>query len=536
MALIYQGARSVSVPPLLDRRFSKEVRYASHATWEMRSIEPKTDLRINRMSQLAENTALVQSKSPDGNTRPLVVDLDGTLLRSDMLIETTFSQIGNSLNLIKRFLGLSVRNKATLKHVLGETAIIEPATLPYDAVVMARIRDAKAAGRKVYLASASNAIVVSAIANQLTCFDGWFASTETVNLKGEAKARLLVETFGSHGFDYIGNDFADLPVWAHAEHPIVVRGSKKVAQRLAASAPNAEYLSAATPSLRDWLKLARVHQYAKNALVFLPLLTSQSFSLHSILTACLGALAFSLCASSTYMFNDLIDLAADRRHPTKRDRPLASGDIPLGNALTVAPVLFAGAFIIAASVSWSFVAVLFIYWVMTTAYSLWLKRKLFVDVVVLASLYTVRVIGGAVAIDVVATEWLLAFSLMIFTCLALTKRYIELGTLRDANLKAPSNRNYRLEDMDIIVALAGAAGFNAITVFCLYISSDSVRHLYRHPQMLWLVTPVLMFWICRLLIMAGRRQVNDDPIVFALHDRISILAIGTIVFFVFISI
>jgi 4-hydroxybenzoate polyprenyltransferase len=485
------------------------------------------------MPLLAIKIAPGQGSSPEGGQIPLVVDLDGTLLGSDMLIETALSQLGDLLHFTSRLISASIRNRAELKHAFGEAAIIDPANLPYDTIVMARIGEAKAVGRKVYLASASNARVVAAIADHLTCFDGWFASSETVNLKGDAKAQLLVEAFGDYGFDYIGNDAADLSVWAHAAHPIVIRAPKRLARKLATLAPNVEYLSAVPPTWRDWLKLVRVHQYTKNALVFLPLLTSQSFSLRSILVACLAALAFSLCASGAYVVNDLIDLAADRRHPTKRNRPLASGVIPLSHAIIAAQALFVMAFAVAASISWQFVLVLLIYWGMTTAYSIWLKRKLFVDVVVLASLYTVRVIGGAIAIDVVTSEWLLAFSLMIFTCLALTKRYIELATLRDANLKAPTNRNYRLGDMDVIAALAGAAGFNAITVFSLYISSDAVRHLYRHPQMLWLISPVLMFWICRLLVMAGRRQVADDPIVFALHDRISILAIATIAFLIF---
>jgi UbiA prenyltransferase family len=196
-----------------------------------------------------------------------------------------------------------------------------------------------------------------------------------------------------------------------------------------------------------WLRLARVHQYAKNVLLFVPLLTSQTFGPHSILLACMAAVAFSLCASSVYIFNDLVDLAADRGHPSKRRRPLACGAISLRYAVAIVPALLILALIIAVAVSWVFFVVLICYIGMTTAYSIWLKRKLMVDVIVLAMLYTVRVIGGAAAIDVAVSEWLLAFSLMIFTSLALTKRNIELASLEDANLGAPVNRNYRLGDM-----------------------------------------------------------------------------------------
>jgi 4-hydroxybenzoate polyprenyltransferase/phosphoserine phosphatase len=488
------------------------------------------------MPQLTSNSAFEPGNSPEPAKRPLVVDLDGTLLRSDMLIETALSQISNLVQLASRYMSAATKDKAALKHVLGEFAIIEPATLPYDPVVMARIRDAKAMGRPVYLASASNTRIVAAIADHLACFEGWFASNETTNLKGEAKAQLLVEAFGDHGFDYIGNGSADLPIWSHALHPIAIRAPKSVTRELSNFAPNAEHLATTQPTWRDWLKLARVHQYAKNALVFVPLLTSHSFSAHSILLSCIAALAFSLCASSVYIFNDLVDLAADRRHPSKRLRPLASGTISLRDALAVGPVLLILALVVSVVVSWSFFVVLSCYFALTTAYSIWLKRKLLIDVVVLAMIYTLRVIGGAVAIDVMVSEWLLAFSLMIFTSLALTKRYIELTTLEGANLNAPANRNYRFGDVDIIAALASAAGFNAVTIFCLYISSDTVRQLYRHPQTLWLVIPVLMYWLCRLLVMARRRQVDDDPLAFALHDRISFFAIVAIVFFVFIAI
>jgi 4-hydroxybenzoate polyprenyltransferase/phosphoserine phosphatase len=476
-----------------------------------------------------QDTAKDRPFEPNG--RPLVADLDGTLLRSDILIETAVS-VGWNAQILRAL----ITSKAALKHALAAKADIDPAVLPYDDAVVARIRAAKASGRQVYLASASNERIVAAIAKYLGCFDGWFASNETTNLKGKAKARQLVQRFGERGFDYIGDDAADLAVWSHAANVIAVRASKKLARRLALEHPNAEHLVSATPNWRDWLKLVRVHQYAKNTLVFLPLLTAHAFSVNSIVLACLAALAFSVCASGVYIINDMSDLSADRAHPTKKCRPLAAGVISLRSALIAAAFMFVLAAAIAITISRHFAIVLFGYLALTTVYSVWLKRKLIVDVVVLAMLYIARIIGGAVAIEVNISEWLLAFSLLVFTCLALIKRYIELATLRDANLSAPSKRNYWLGDMDIIAALAAAAGFNAITVFCLYISSDTVRHLYRYPQVLWLITPVLMYWLCRLLVMAHRSQVHEDPIVFAFHDRISLLTTVTIIAIVLIAI
>ena len=283
--------------------------------------------------------------------------------------------------------------------------------------------------------------------------------------------------------------------------------------------------------IRIWAKLLRVHQYAKNGLVFVPMLTAQQLNAHAILLEIGAFVAFSLCASCVYIFNDLADIEADRAHPTKRNRPLAAGTIAPRTAVIVACLSLLAALAIAASVSLPFLCVLLAYFALTTAYTYSLKRKMFVDVVVLAMLYTIRVVGGAAAIGVETSEWLLAFSMFIFTALALVKRYTELSTLLDKAMEGPANRNYTVGDLPIVAALAAASGFNAVTVFALYVSSDAVRHLYRHPKFLWLICPILMYWIARVLMLSHRRLMDDDPVVFALKDWRSCvcgLAIGAI--------
>jgi 4-hydroxybenzoate polyprenyltransferase len=285
----------------------------------------------------------------------------------------------------------------------------------------------------------------------------------------------------------------------------------------------------ASRGMREWLRLLRVHQYVKNALVFVPLLTAHAFTPSAFTTCLLAALAFSLCASATYIFNDLVDIEADRAHPTKRTRPLAAGTISTRQAILVAPVLVLVAFTIAAATSAHVAALLLLYMVLTTAYSLWFKRQVLLDVVVLSVLYTLRVVVGAVAIDVVLSEWLLAFSFLIFTSLALVKRYSELSTRVAAKLGNPETRDYALEDLSIVGAMAAASGFNAITLFALYVSSDTVRSLYARPWVLWLICPVLMYWIARALVLAHRRKMHDDPIVFALKDKVSLASLAVIV-------
>lgn len=453
---------------------------------------------------------------------PLVVDLDGTLIPSDLLIESVFKLAGSNPGSILTVLFALRRGKAHLKDLLAQVVDLDPASLPYDEAVLVLIHEALATGRPVYLASASNARFVSAIATHLGFFSGWFGSDATTNVSGRNKASVLVETFGERGFDYIGNDQADLEVWAVASRRIGIRTPARLNKRLAAIGVGV--IGAPKPTFRTWLRLLRVHQYAKNSLVFLPLFAAHRFDFGSLLYCVLATIAFSLCASSVYVLNDLVDLSADRRHPTKRSRPLASGAIPILQGIFAIPVLFFCATALAAFVSPPFLGVLMFYFVLTNAYTCWLKRKMLIDVVVLAMLYTLRVIGGAAAIGVMVSEWLLAFSMFIFAALALIKRYVELTTRLDRDLPDPTNRNYKLGDTQIVAALAGAAGFNAVTVFSLYISSDTVHKLYRHPQFLWLICPILMYWVSRVLLMAHRRHVHDDPVVFALNDRPSIIA------------
>lgn len=462
------------------------------------------------------------------STVPLVVDLDGTLIRSDLLIESAFAHLGADPRRAWTLAKTLRRGKAALKNEIASRTGIDPASLPYNNDVITLIRNAKAAGREVFLASASNERYVRAVADHLDLFDGWFASDEDRNLSSAAKADQLVSNFEEHGFDYIGNSGDDLAIWKVARKRIAVQPSAAVRKSLWAIDPNGQILEQPIGGFRTWLKLLRVHQWAKNALVFIPLLTAHRFDLASMSAALAAFLAFSLAASSIYIFNDIVDLESDRKHPTKKHRPLAAGTVPILHALILAPAVAAVSLGIAFATSLPFAVVLISYLGLTTAYTFVLKRKMIVDVVALAALYTIRVIGGAEAIAVPVSEWLLGFSMFIFASLALIKRYIELAAREDAGLPDPTNRNYRKSDLGIVAALAAAAGFNAVTVFALYVSSDAVRAIYSQPKWLWLICPILMYWLGRALMMAHRRLMDDDPVVFALRDINSLVAAGLI--------
>jgi 4-hydroxybenzoate polyprenyltransferase/phosphoserine phosphatase len=453
----------------------------------------------------------------------LVVDLDGTLVRTDLLFESYFASATQGLR--HQFLTLRAlfRGKAALKSYLAQANTVDHTVLPYEAGVLELIRAAKSDGRKVFLATASDIRHAEGVSRHLGLFDGFFSSDGSTNLSGKEKADRLVREFGERGFDYVADHHIDIPVWAHARNAYVVGNSKSLFKKASSQGGTGYHIARRGPSIRVWLKAIRIHQYAKNSLVFVPLITAHAYTVQSFTKAILAFVAFSLCASSVYLLNDLVDLNDDRKHPSKKRRPFARGAIPIVHGVIAIPFLMIMAFGCATIVSPLLTATLAAYFVLTLSYSFSLKRKLMVDVIVLAILYTIRVIAGAAALSIAPSEWLLAFSMFIFTCLALVKRYVELAMRIDRALPDPSNRNYRLMDLPTVGALAAASGFNAVTIFALYVSSPAVQSLYHRPQLLWLLCPILLYWIGRIVMLAHRRAIDDDPIVFAIRDRNSII-------------
>lgn len=468
---------------------------------------------------------MTQTAAAIGTDRPLVVDLDGTLIASDLLIEGLFAVIGSKPRMVLGAIGSLLKSKAELKHFVAEFAAFEVGSLPYDPSVLDLIENAKAAGRPIYLATASHEKYAQAVAAHLGVFDGVLATTRDHNLSGVNKAAALLERFGDHGFDYIGNHADDLAIWRHANAAYAIRTTSSVRRRLGKIGIDVHHVESAQASIKVWLRGLRVHQYSKNLLIFLPLMASHSLNAMQWLDAFLAFISFSLAASATYLLNDLIDIDADRRHATKRYRPLASGTLSLQAAIVAIPLLFGVALAIALAISPFYTAVLAGYVALTTSYSFYLKRRLLVDVVALALLYTIRVLAGGVATGTVISPWLLGVSLFTFTALALIKRYTEVATLLDRNLPDPSNRNYRKDDLVVLAALAAATGVNAVMVFALYLVSPAVTLMYAHPDMLWLLCPLLLYLLSRALMLSHRREMPDDPVVWAMRDRICRLGI-----------
>ncbi|MDB5371749.1 MAG: UbiA family prenyltransferase [Belnapia sp.] len=458
---------------------------------------------------------------PGTDARPLVVDLDGTLVRSDTLIEAFFWTMGHSpLDGLAALAALR-DGKAALKARIAAIARLDVASLPLNPEVLEFIQAERARGRPIYLASAADRRFVDELVEKLGLFDGSFASDGGINLAGDAKAAALVAAFGEGGFDYIGNDAVDLAIWEKAHGVLLADAPANLQRKVLARWPTARVLSRRQAGPRSYLKAIRLHQWAKNLLLLVPAIGAHHWGLADLRTCVMAFISFSLCASAVYVTNDLIDLPRDRAHPTKRRRPFAAGTIPLVHGLVMIPGLLFGALLAGLGVGLPFLAVLLVYGIGTLAYSLVLKRQVLLDVVTLAGLYGLRLYAGAVAAGVGLSAWLGSFALFLFTCLALVKRCAELIDRAAVGEASAPGRGYRVTDLPVLMAMAAASGYTAILVLALYADSPAVRALYTSPNRLYLICVVLLYWVSRVLLLTQRNEMHDDPVIFAATDRLS---------------
>jgi 4-hydroxybenzoate polyprenyltransferase/phosphoserine phosphatase len=450
---------------------------------------------------------------------PLCVDLDGTLVRTDMLHEATLELLKRAPLSLARLPGWLAQGKALMKHRISEAVEVEVAHLPYRREVLDLIEAARAEGRQVVLATASSAQIAEAVARHLGLFDLVLASDHAINLSAEAKAERLVSVFGEGGFDYIGNGRADLPVWRRARRVIVVSRDDRLHARAGAHGQEIDRIADSGRKLGLWLKSLRPHQWLKNLLVFVPLFAGhKAGDMGLLLNAVLAFFAFSLAASSVYIVNDLVDLPSDRRHHRKHKRPFASGALPIAGGLVAAPLVLLAAIAIALFLPLAFLGVLAFYLALTSLYSFWLKRQVLVDVMLLAGLYTLRIIAGSAVTAIVPSFWLLAFSMFVFLSLAMVKRHQELHQAPDQGTPL-AGRGYMRTDLPVLMALGAGSGLMSVMVLALYIDSPIVAQSYAEPVWLWLVPPVMLYWVGRLWMKAQRGEIHDDPVVFAVRDR-----------------
>lgn len=464
------------------------------------------------------------SSAENGKDVVLCIDCDGTLLRTDLLHESVMLLLKQAPWALLWLPFWLMRGKAYMKARIAEHVRFNWATLPYCPEVLDLIRVERAKGRRVVLATASPRQWADGVAAHVGLFDSVLASDDATNLAGTRKASGLCDLYGVGQFDYAGNASTDLPVWEKSRQAIVVSSSVS----LIAAARSVAAVSAVIPvpraKLVTFLKGLRIHQWLKNLLVLVPLMAAHKVTgVAGFAQAGLAFLAFCFCASSVYVLNDLLDLEADRQHVRKRNRPFASALIPIWQGVALVPLLLIASVGLASSLPIAFSAVLLAYFVMTLAYSFRLKRQVVVDVMLLAGLYTMRIIAGAAATGIVPSFWLLAFSMFVFLSLAIVKRYSELLITLQQQKVSAAGRGYSISDLQVLVSIGSSAGMAAVLVLALYINDPETAKLYPEKMWLWLVPPAILYWISRVWLKTCRGEIDDDPVVFAVKDWQSLL-------------
>jgi 4-hydroxybenzoate polyprenyltransferase/phosphoserine phosphatase len=456
---------------------------------------------------------------------PLVVDLDGTLTPTDTLVESLINLVKQSpMNLLRLPFWL-LKGRAAFKEAVASHTSIAVEQLPYHESLLAYLRGEKEQGRRIILATAAHKSIAEGISAHLGLFDGVLATDLGRNLKGRTKLEAIREEVGKE-FVYAGDSHADIPIWKAAQAAVLVGMSSGLANSIRRDVQIEREFPKEAMGFSLWLRALRVHQWLKNLLIFVPLLTAFSFmEVGKLAMVTVAFLAFSFAASATYMVNDLWDLDNDRAHLHKRLRPFASAKIPILHGLAVAVCSLVLAFVLAISVSRGFFLMLLLYVVLTSAYSWMLKKYVLLDVLILSLLYTLRILAGSVAIGVATSSWLLAFSVFMFLSLALVKRCSELVSLDQIGKDATRGRDYRVADLVVLWPLGVGSALSAVVIFGLFISAPDTQSRYATPQLLWLVGLGLVYWLARLWIKTSRGEMHDDPMVYAITNPTSYVTV-----------
>lgn len=458
---------------------------------------------------------------------PLVVDLDAALAASDLLTESLFVLAKRRPRRLLMVPFWLAQGRAHLEHQLARQARPDLGTLPYHRDLLAYLGEEKRRGASLVLVTAADPDLAEDVAREVGLFDRVVASDGATRRSEDQKRDDLVARFGARGFDYVGAGGPDCPVWPAARRAILMRPGPGVAAGVAEVTEVERVFADRAPRLRTYLRAVRPRQWLKNALVFVPLVAANRLDEAGLLLlAFLAFVAFSLCASSAYLLNDLMDLPSDRRHPDKRARPVASGELSATRAALLVPLLLTAAGAVGLLLPPAFLGVLALYYALTLAYSLRLKDVVILDVLALAGLHALRVLAGSAAVAIAPSHWLLAFCVFLFFSLALIKRYAELVVMRALEGANAHARAYRLEDSELLAALGGASGYIAVLVLALYISSDTAHGLYPRQELIWLICVLLLYWISYMWLIAHRARMRDDPLVFAVHDRVSLVLIA----------
>ncbi|MGA2049230.1 MAG: UbiA family prenyltransferase [Terracidiphilus sp.] len=471
---------------------------------------------------LPQSSPVLQTEAPVEVLRPLCVDLDGTLVKSDTLVDSLLTLVRARPLLLLPLAGHLLRGKAAFKAFVTESVSLDVPHLPYNCTLLKYLHQERSRGRDLYLATGADQNLARRVADHLGIFADVLGSDGATNLTGSKKLEGLRNRLGSAAFDYIGNDTPDLPLLAQATEAMVANPSVGLRMRLRTQGIEPAHSFVERKAFPQSLfKAARVQQWAKNLLIFVPLLCSHALNTGKLLTALLAFCCFSLTASSVYIFNDLLDIEADRRHPLKSQRPFASGDLSAFAGISIALIFLIVGLAGAAMLPGRFFAWILFYLATTFAYSMYLKRFVLVDVLVLSGLYILRLLAGSAVTQTPISDWLAGFSLFLFLSLALVKRFAELENMRATNAAPNNGRGYLISDLAQLRSFGTSSAYAAVVVFAIYITGPDVQKLYREPRLLWLCVPLITLWLNRVWLLASRGRLNEDPVAFALTDRIS---------------
>ena len=453
---------------------------------------------------------------------PLCVDLDGTLCQGDTLAYAYLKLLRSEPRRALVALGTLPEGRAQFKQEVSKHLDLDSRHLPWRADFVEWLKEQSGQGRRLVLCTGADARIAGMVADHFGFFSEVLSSDGDTNLTGERKRAALEARYGSKSFDYAGNDQQDLKVWPAARQCVVVGARPALVEQVKKLGMVERSFAGSGFETGRWLRAMRVHQWVKNLLILLPLALAHRLDPGLVSNALLAFAAFSLCASSGYIVNDLLDMESDQRHPNKRRRPFAAGELSSASGGIAAGLLLAGSLVLGVLVNWAFAAILVLYYVLTLTYSVFLKRIPVVDVMALAGLYTLRLIAGGIATQLQLSFWLLAFSMFLFLSLGVVKRYAEMRQLKQANGSSAHGRGYHVDDLPLLGSMGLSAGYGAVLVLALYVNSPDSQALYGRPEWLWLLCPVLLFWISRVWIKTHRGLMHDDPIVFALRDRPSL--------------
>jgi 4-hydroxybenzoate polyprenyltransferase/phosphoserine phosphatase len=458
------------------------------------------------------------------NHRPLIVDLDGTLLKTDIFWESILILFKQNPLIVFFLPTWLLKGRAFLKKEVSRRVSLDVSILPYNNKLFSYLLSQRAKGRRLYLATGADENPAKEVADYLKIFESVFASDGITNLTGRHKKERLIETFGEKGFDYAGNSAQDIPVWSTARRAILVNPSQRLRTKAGRVTDVVHVFEDRKQISLNYLKALRVHHWFKNLILFAPLVAAhRAYEPILLKQACIGFLSFCFLASSVYILNDLLDLAADRHHPHKRSRAFAAGQVPIPIGLCLIPVLLGLSFLMGILLPATFLGIIIVYYVITLTYSLFLKQVVILDLIILAGLFATRLLAGSATVDIWPSSWLMVFSIFIFLSLAMVKRYKELIIMHALGGETAKARNYEVSDREIIKPMGIASGYVSVLVLALYIASDTAQNLYARSQAIWFLCPLLLYWISYIWLTAHRMKMNDDPVVFAMKDRTSLI-------------